>query len=75
LEGKTFVVSGVFTISRDQIKELVVSHGGKCTGSVSGKTSYLLAGDNPGGEKIKKAEKLGITIITEDNFREMIKDE
>lgn len=65
LEGKTIVVSGNFSRSRDSIKEYIVSHGGKCSGSVSGKTSYLLAGEKAGPEKLKKAETLGISVISE----------
>jgi DNA ligase (NAD+) len=68
LAGKTFVVSGVFSRSRDDIKALIESNGGKNTGSVSGKTSYLVAGDNMGPEKRTKAEKLGVPIISEDEL-------
>ena len=56
LEGKTIVISGNFSISRDDMKALIVAHGGKNSGSISGKTAYLLAGEKPGPEKIKKAE-------------------
>ena len=72
LEGKTIVISGNFSVSRDDIKALISVHGGKNSGSVSGKTSYLLAGEKPGPEKIKKAESLGVEIIDEQAFREMI---
>ena len=72
LEGKTIVISGNFSVSRDDIKVLISAHGGKNSGSVSGKTSYLLAGEKPGPEKIKKAESLGVEIIDEQAFREMI---
>lgn len=72
LEGKTIVISGNFSVSRDDIKALISAHGGKNSGSVSGKTSYLLAGEKPGPEKIKKAESLGVEIIDEQAFREMI---
>lgn len=72
LEGKTIVISGNFSVSRDDIKALIVAHGGKSSGSVSGRTSYLLAGDKPGPEKIRKAESLGVEIIDEVKFREMI---
>lgn len=55
LKGLTFVISGVFNRhSRDQLKEMIEFHGGKNSGSISGKTSYLLAGDNMGPEKLKK---------------------
>ena len=57
LSGKTIVISGNFSVSRDEIKALIASHGGKNSGSVSGRTTYLLAGEKPGPEKIKKAEK------------------
>jgi DNA ligase (NAD+) len=72
LAGKTFVVSGVFTRSRDEIKALIEQNGGKNTGSVSGKTSYLVAGDNMGPEKRAKAEKAGVPIITEDDLLKLI---
>ena len=72
LTGKTIVISGNFSVSRDDMKALITSHGGKNSGSVSGKTSYLLAGEKPGPEKIKKAESLGVEIINEQKFREMI---
>jgi DNA ligase (NAD+) len=68
-EGKSFVVSGVFTqFSRDAIKDLIEKHGGKNVGSVSAKTSYLLAGENMGPEKRKKAEKLDVPILSEEEF-------
>ena len=72
LEGKTIVISGNFSISRDEMKALIVAHGGKNSGSISGKTSYLLAGEKPGPEKLKKAESLGVKIIDESEFRELI---
>lgn len=72
LEGKTIVISGNFSISRDEMKELIVSHGGKNSGSVSGKTSFLLAGEKAGPEKLKKAENLGVRIISEEEFRKEI---
>lgn len=72
LAGKTFVVSGVFTRSRDEIKNLIEINGGKNTGSVSGKTSYLVAGDSMGPEKRAKAEKLGVPIITEAELLKLI---
>ena len=73
LEGLTFVVSGVFSrYSRDQIKASVEQHGGKVSGSISGKTSYLLVGENPGPEKLKKAEKLNVSIISESEYNKMI---
>ena len=73
LKDLTFVISGVFNKhSRDQLKELIEFNGGKNSGSISGKTSYLLAGDNMGPEKLKKAEKLGVKIISEDDFEKML---
>lgn len=75
LAGKTVVVSGNFTISRDEMKALIVAHGGKCSGSISGKTSYLLAGEKAGPEKLKKAESLGVTVFSEAELREMLGEE
>ena len=72
LEGKTFVVSGKFSRSRDEIKALIEAHGGKNVSSISGNLDYILAGENMGPEKQKKAEKLNIPIISEDDFFEMI---
>ena len=71
LAGKTIVISGNFSISREAMKALIEAHGGKNAGSVSGKTAYLLAGEKAGPEKLKKAEKLGIPVISEAEFREM----
>ena len=68
LKGMTIVISGNFSISRDQMKALIASHGGKNSGSISGKTAFLLAGEKAGPEKLKKAENLGIRIISEDEF-------
>jgi DNA ligase (NAD+) len=74
LEPHSFVVSGVFTkFSRDGIKETIELNGGKIVSSVSAKTNYLVAGDKMGPEKLKKAEKLGVRIISEDDLLEMIK--
>jgi DNA ligase (NAD+) len=73
LNGKTFVISGKFsTCSRDELKEMVEKNGGKNVGSVSSKTSYILAGENMGPEKLKKAEALGIPVISLEQFMEMI---
>ena len=74
LEGKTIVISGNFSISRDEMKALIIAHGGKNSGSISGKTSFLLAGDKPGPEKIKKAESLGVSIISEGEFMNLLSD-
>lgn len=70
LKGKTIVISGNFSISRDQMKALIAAHGGKNSGSVSGKTAFLLAGEKAGPEKLKKAESLGVRIIDEKTFME-----
>ena len=73
LEGKSIVVSGVFTHhSRDEYKAMIEANGGKNVGSVSKKTSFILAGDNMGPEKRKKAESLGVEIITEEAFLEIL---
>ena len=73
LAGKSIVVSGVFAHhSRDKYKAMIESNGGKNVGSVSKKTSFVLAGDNMGPEKRKKAETLGVAIITEEEFLELI---
>ena len=58
--------------SRDEYKLLIEQHGGKNVGSISGKTSFILAGDNMGPSKLQKAEKLGIQIVSEDDFLNMI---
>ena len=75
LEGKSIVISGVFTHhSRDEYKALIEQHGGKNVGSISGKTSFILAGDNMGPSKLQKAEKLGVQIVSEDEFLGMIEN-
>jgi DNA ligase (NAD+) len=74
LNGKTFVVSGVFNnFSRESIKQSIENHGGKVSGSISSKTDFLLAGNNMGPEKLKKATSLNIPIISEEEYLEMIK--
>lgn len=72
LAGYTIVVSGNFSIPRDEIKAMIAANGGKNSTSVSGKTTFLLAGEKPGPEKIRKAESLGIEIIDEDRLYELI---
>ena len=73
LKGLVFVVSGIFGMfSRDDLKRIIEEHGGKNAGSVSSKTSYLVAGSNMGPEKRKKAEKAGIPIISETAFLSMV---
>lgn len=71
--GLSFVVSGVFhDFSRDGIKEVIEQNGGKSVGSVSAKTDYLVAGDNMGPAKKEKAEKLGVKIVSEEEFKAML---
>lgn len=72
LADKSFVVSGVFSIPRDELKRLVERHGGRLLGGVSGKTDFLLAGEKMGPSKREKAERLGVTILTESEFMEMV---
>lgn len=74
LADLTFVISGVFTrVSRDELKKLIEQNGGKSTSGVTKKTSYLLAGDKPGPDKVKKAESLGVPMLSEDAFFQLIK--
>ncbi|MGO3689498.1 DNA ligase (NAD(+)) LigA [Psychroflexus sp. S27] len=74
LEGLNIVISGVFTrFTRNEIKELIEKNSGKNTSSISKKTDYLVAGDKMGPSKLQKAEKLGIKIITEDEFANLVK--
>lgn len=74
LSGATIVISGTFTHhSRDEYKALIEQHGGMNTGSVSGKTTYILAGENMGPAKLEKARKLGVRILSEEEFLEMIR--
>ncbi|MDD7691504.1 MAG: NAD-dependent DNA ligase LigA [Prevotella sp.] len=76
LSGKTIVISGVFTHhSRDEYKLMIESHGGRNASSISGKTSFVLAGDNMGPSKLQKAEKLGVPVINEDDFLKMINED
>lgn len=73
LAGQSIVISGVFVHhSRDEYKELIEKNGGKNVGSISAKTSFILAGDNMGPAKLEKAKKLGITILSEDEFLKLI---
>ena len=73
LKGMTIVISGNFSVSRDEMKTMITANGGKNSGSISGKTSFLLAGEKAGPEKLKKAESLGIRVIDEQKFmQEMI---
>ena len=73
LAGKTIVISGTFAQhSRDEYKDFIEAHGGKNSGSVSKKTSFILAGENMGPEKRKKAEELGIPLMSEEEFLQLI---
>ena len=72
LAGKSIVISGTFSISRDEMKDLLEKNGAKNSSSISKKTSYLLAGENPGPEKMKKAAELGISIIDEQTLRSLL---
>mgnify|MGYP003302288657 CR=1 FL=1 len=73
LAGQSIVISGVFTHhSRDEYKEIIEKNGGKNVGSISKKTSFILAGDNMGPAKLEKAGKLGIPIVDEDSFLKML---
>jgi DNA ligase (NAD+) len=72
LAGKTFVVSGTFTISRDELKYLIELNGGRNVGSISKSLNYLIAGDKMGPEKLKKANSFNIPIISQEEFMAMI---
>ena len=73
MAGQSIVISGVFTHhSRDEYKDLIEKHGGKNVGSISAKTSFILAGDNMGPAKLEKANKLGIKIMNEEEFLKLI---
>ncbi len=73
LKGMTIVVSGNFSISRDDFKSLITLHSGKVGSSISGNTTYMVAGEKCGPSKLSKAEKLGVKIISENEFMDMIK--
>jgi DNA ligase (NAD+) len=72
LAGKTVVVTGTYSIPRDAMKKLISQNGGKNTSSVSASTTYLLTGAKPGPDKVKKAEKLGVKMISEEEFYQLI---
>lgn len=73
LEGQSVVISGVFAVhSRDEYKDIIEKHGGKNVGSISKKTSFILAGENMGPSKLEKAQKLGIRIMDENEFLKLI---
>ncbi len=76
LAGKSIVISGVFSKhSRDEYKAMIEQNGGKNVGSISGKTSFILAGENMGPSKLQKAEKLGVEIVDEETFLRMLEQE
>lgn len=76
LAGKSIVISGVFTHhSRDEYKDIIERHGGKNVGSISSKTSFVLAGDNMGPAKLQKAEQLGVAVVSEEDFLKMIEEQ
>ena len=73
LNGKTIVISGNFTISREEMKALIERNGGKVGSSISGNTTYMIAGEKSGPSKMQKAQKLGIEVISEEEFYRIIK--
>ena len=76
LEGKTIVISGTFSFhSRDEYKQMIEDYGGKNSGSVSKKTDFILAGENMGPAKLDKARELGVKLVSEQEFLDMIKQE
>jgi DNA ligase (NAD+) len=76
LAGLSIIISGTFQKhSREELKELIEKHGGKNVGSISKNTSYLLAGDNMGPSKLEKVQKLGIPVLSEDEFLKMVGEE
>ena len=73
LKGMSIVISGVFAKhSRDEYKQMIEQNGGKNVGSISSKTSFILAGENMGPSKLEKAQKLGVRIINENEFLHML---
>ena len=73
LSGKTIVISGNFTISREELKALIERNGGKVGSSISGNTTYMIAGEKSGPSKMQKAQKLGVEVISEEDFYRIIK--
>jgi len=71
--GKTFVITGTLSQSRDHFKELIEKSGGKASGSISKKTDYLLAGEKA-GSKLTKAETLGVTVLNEEAFEKLLEE-
>ena len=74
LEGKSIVISGNFSISRDKLKETIAAHGGKAASSISSRTAFLVAGEKSGPEKLRKCAALGIPVISEQEFFAMLPD-
>jgi DNA ligase (NAD+) len=72
LDGKSFIISGTFERSRDELTQLIEANGGKILSSISGKLNYVVAGDNMGPAKLEKANKLNIPIISEDDLLAML---
>ncbi|MDT0675917.1 NAD-dependent DNA ligase LigA [Autumnicola musiva] len=72
LEGNTFVISGTFELSRTELKKLIEDNGGKVSSSISSKTNFLVAGESMGPSKLAKAEKLGTTMLSEEEFLKMV---
>lgn len=74
LAGKTFVITGTLSAPRGEIKALILRNGGTVTGSVTGKSDFLIAGSNVGVTKTAKAESLGVKVISEEDLLEMIEE-
>ena len=72
MEGSTFVITGTLSQPRRKIAKLIEESGGTVTGSISGNTDYLVAGDSPGRSKVSKARELGTALIDEDQLRAML---
>ncbi|MNL45211.1 DNA ligase [compost metagenome] len=74
LTGKTFVISGVFeNYSREELKDIIESNGGKILSGISAKLNYLVAGDNMGPSKLEKAKKLNVPLISQEDLLELLK--
>ena len=72
LNGKTFCITGVLSIGRKEITEIITKNGGKVGGACTSKTNYLVVGDDPGANKLAEAEKHGTPIIDEEELMDMI---
>ena len=75
LAGKTVMITGNFSVSREEMKKYIESHAGKVGSSVSGNTAYLVAGEKSGSSKLQKAQKLGIPVVSEDEFYKIVETE